>query len=431
MLACGLSLAVSGTVLATTDECNQDPVYPDDAEPFALGYAAGDCSLDGNGSLALIGQFGAPDLDPEVVSENVGRALVYHYTSGAWSEVQKLQHSFPEPGDWFGTSVAVSGRFAIIAAPRRGLDDEGAIFFFERDVLEPAGSQWSQFSEIANPSGEDDGFGGTDQQHETVAIDGSIAVVGAYLAHGGTSTASGRVYVYVFDVIENEWVYEATLKPPSPDDTQACGFGYAVEISGNRVIVGAPTFKAGSSSQYTDAGKAYVFTRTGTGSTAWSLEGQLVSNSSDPSNERLGWSVSIDGNAALVGAPGTPQVPSRATVFAYSSSTWSLYENLTPSEQETAGFGFAVALSSTLALVGSPFADTSGRAYLFQRTSGSWDELLILRSTRGPSFTDQVGATLALRGTSGIVGALGTSQGLVPKVGAVLFFPDLPDPDCE
>ncbi|MDZ4753593.1 MAG: hypothetical protein SGJ11_03760 [Phycisphaerae bacterium] len=87
---------------------------------------------------------------------------------------------------------------------------------------------------------------------------------------------------------------------------------------------------------------------------------------------------------------------------------------------------------TSLALVGSPFADTSGRAYLFQRTSGSWAELLILRSTRGPSFVDQVGATLALRGTRGIVGAFGSDLVNVgQKAGAILFYPDLPDPDCD
>lgn len=421
-----VSLALSGVAAATTDECNQDPVFP--TQPTALGYAAGDCSLDGNGSLAIIGEFGGADLDPLSPLVSVGRALIYHYANGEWTEVQRIQHNEPESSDLFGTSVAVSGRFAIIAAAGRGLDDMGAIYFFERDVIESPGNQWSQFGgPILNPSGEEDRFGGSIQQHETVAIDGSIAVVSASEAvneHGGSSTASGRVYVYVFDVVSGEWVHEATLKPPSPDDTQACGFGYSVEISGDRVIVGAPYW---STSQHSHAGKAYVFTRTGTGSTAWTLEGELVSDSPGE-DHRLGWSVSIDGNATLVGAPGASQ----ATVFTYSTSTnvWSQSAELEPSVSAL-GFGYSVALSSTLALVGAPFK-AIGSAFLFQRTIGSWSEVLILGSTvTEPLFIPQVGETLALRGRTGIVGALGTPLDDLPKVGAVLFFTDLLDPDCE
>ncbi|MBL9148336.1 MAG: hypothetical protein JNM94_06545 [Phycisphaerae bacterium] len=426
-------VAISSPANAFTDECTQDPIYP--VNPYENGYAASDCSLDGNGSLALIGEFGAPDLDPQSGLTSVGAALIFHHASGVWTEVQKIQHALPASNDVFGASVAVSGRFAIVSAPGRS-SGVGGIFFFERDVLEPSSSQWSQFSEIGNPSGEVDGFGGSTTQHEAVAIDGSIAVVSAHLADGGTSVGSGRVYVYVYDVIQSQWVYETTLKPPYPDDTQECSFGYSVEIDGNRVIVGAPFFAAGTSGQYTRAGKAYVFTRTGPGASGWTLEGQLVSDSSDPSYEYLGWSVSIDGNAALVGAKGGTSSPAGfATVFAYSVSThqWSSYADLNPSTTAI-GFGFSVALSSSMAVVGAPFAgtDLSGRAFVYRRSSGAWNEVLILDSSSPSGPVDQLGATLALRGSQAIIGALGSSEtSQMPKTGSVVFFGDLPDPDCQ
>ena len=91
----------------------------------------------------VIGELDGADLDPESELVQVGKALIYHYASGSWSEVQEIQQLEPDSYDRFGASVAVSGRFAIVAAPGRD-GQKGAIFFFERDVLEPAGSQWSQ-----------------------------------------------------------------------------------------------------------------------------------------------------------------------------------------------------------------------------------------------------------------------------------------------
>lgn len=263
-LVCLLIVAISSPANAFTDECTQDPIYP--VNPYENGYAASDCSLDGNGSLALIGEFGAPHLSqPEVT--NAGVAMIYHYVSGTWS-------------------------------------------------------------------------------------------------------------------------------------------------------------------------KAYVFTRTGPGASGWTLEGQLVSDSSDPSYEYLGWSVSIDGNAALVGAKGGTSSPAGfATVFAYSVSThqWSSYADLNPSTTAI-GFGFSVALSSSMAVVGAPFAgtDLSGRAFVYRRSSGAWNEVLILDSSSPSGPVDQLGATLALRGSQAIIGALGSSEtSQMPKTGSVVFFGDLPDPDCQ
>ena len=66
----------------------------------------------------------------------------------------------------------------------------------------------------------------------SVAIDGNIAVVGAYLdTHVATQAGSA----YVFDITTGQQLFKLTASDAAANDA----FGFSVAISGDRIIIGA------------------------------------------------------------------------------------------------------------------------------------------------------------------------------------------------
>ena len=105
-------------------------------------------------------------------------------------------------------------------------------------------------------------------------------------------------------------------------------------------------------------GSAYAFVRSGT---TWTQQTQLVANNG-AANDQFGFSVALDGNTALVGAPtddvGANQAQGTAYVFVRNGSFWTQEQQLISgngSESDT--FGNSVALGGGTALVGSPLSE--------------------------------------------------------------------------
>ena len=121
-----------------------------------------------------------------------------------------------------------------------------------------------------------------------VSIDGDTLVIGApnYVPE---PTGPGSVYVFTRDVKGN-WTDFVNLVVC--DAACGDGFGAAVSIDGDTIIVGAPAAANGDLS-----GAAYVFTRNEQGD--WSQQAKL--EVADPLIIKLGGSVALEGNTAVVG----------------------------------------------------------------------------------------------------------------------------------
>ncbi len=127
-----------------------------------------------------------------------------------------------------------------------------------------------------------------------------------------------------------------------------------------------------------DSGSAYVFTRTGT---AWSQQAKLTAADS-AAGDWFGYSVALSSDIALIGAHfndyDVDGVDSgSAYVFKRSGTTWSQQAKLTAADA-TAGdqFGGRVAISGDSALIGARLVDDdvygvdSGSAYVFTGVLG-------------------------------------------------------------
>ena len=125
----------------------------------------------------------------------------------------------------------------------------------------------------------------------------------------------------------------------------------SVALSGDTALVGADGKTVGGQ---TDAGAAYVFTRSGT---SWSQQAELTDPDAAASDD-FGCSVALSGDTALVGAPGKTvggqATPAPPTSSARSGTSWSQQAELSASDAAADDwFGCSVALSGDTALVGA------------------------------------------------------------------------------
>ncbi|WP_437965323.1 FG-GAP repeat protein [Sorangium sp. So ce260] len=208
------------------------------------------------------------------------------------------------------------------------------------------------------------------------------------------------VYPVVVDPLV--WVQEAKLV--ADDGAELDGFGYAVAISGDTALIGAPS----GDGPISESGSAYVFVRTGA---TWSEPVELLPSDGMP-GDQFGAAVALSGDTALIGAPLSDRPGSEsgaAYVFIRAGSTWSEQTKLVASDRMLGErFGTSVAISGDSALVGAMFDDDrgpySGSAYVLIRTGGAWSEqakLLALDGLTGDYF----GSAVALSGDTALIGS--------------------------
>jgi hypothetical protein len=220
-----------------------------------------------------------------------------------------------------------------------------------------------------------------------------------------------------------------TLPPASTELTASDGaafdqFGQSVSLSGITALVGAPLKIFGSKAYQ---GAAYVFTFDGS---SW-VQQQELTASDGAGGDEFGWSVALSGTTALVGASyktiGANSRQGAAYVFTFNGSTWVQQQELTASDGAGGdAFGWSVALSGTTALVGGPghsigSSRAQGAAYVFTFNGSSWVQKKELTASDGAEG-DSFGWSVALSGATALVGAFGKTIGSNLSQGAAYVF---------
>lgn len=284
---------------------------------------------------------------PAGLQAAMARTLGARAAGGRWSQRAELAASDGAEGDFFGATVAISGTTAVVGAPDKN-SRTGAAYVFAR-----SGKAWSEQAKLtASDAAKADAFG------VAVAISGNTVVVGA----SGKKSDTGAAYV--FARAGRTWSQRAELTDPGRAKGDA--FGNAVAVSRNTALVGAP-----GTNEFT--GAAYVFVRTGK---AWSQRAKLTA--SDGAKENFFGNfrgVAIDGNTALIAAPGISGGRTGAVyVFVRTGKAWSQRAKLTPPRHILAtGFGGSVAISGKTAVVGAPNELLNrGAVYVFARSGKAW-----------------------------------------------------------
>jgi len=250
-----------------------------------------------------------------------------------------------------------------------------------------------------------------------------------------------------YPITIDPFAQQAYLKPAAVGTTQAGDwFGYAVAVSGDTVVIGAPQENSSTTGinttpneLATKSGAAYVFVRT---AGVWSQQAYLkpAAVGTTQVDDRFGWSVAISGDTVVVGAiredsptTGVNSTPAEgaqdagaAYVFTRTAGVWSQQAYLKPAAvgttQVSDQFGYSVAVdvdtivvgaydeaSSTTGINTSPneLAPGAGAAYVFSRTSGVWSQQAYLKpaAVGTTQANDHFGAAVAVSGDTVVVGA--------------------------
>ncbi len=314
---------------------------------------------------------GAP-FDDIGANGNQGSAYVFVKPGGGWvdaNEDAKLTASDGAGGDQFGNAVAISGDTVVVGAGGDNIGaitDQGSAYVF----VKPGGG-WGSVPDPQNETAKltaSDG-GAFDQFGNAVAISGDTVVVGAPFDNIGAITDQGSAYVFVKP--GGGWATGTeTAKLTASDGGAFDQFGFAVAISGDTVVVGA---RADDS----DQGSAYVFVKPG-GGWADANETAKLTASDGAGGDQFGFAVAISGDTVVVGAPfddiGANGNQGSAYVFVKPGGGWAdANEDAKLTASDGAGgdqFGFAVAISGDTVVVGAFSANIGinadqGAAYIF------------------------------------------------------------------
>lgn len=342
---------------------------------FATSVAlAGDRAYVGNpGSFAF---FPMPPNRPGLVN------VFQQGADGSWAEIAALSAPDGQIGDAFGTSVAASGEWVAVGAPRAG-DGAGAVHVYRRA-----------------PRGLDRAFSLTGAPGE--ALGTAVALSGGRLYAGGPgfNGESGRVRVLRLDAgPESETTLTAT------DPWHEARFGAALDARGTRVLVGAPgpaidPFAGALGITVTfQPGSAHLFDVADTGSR---LESVFSPEEETPMG--MGWAVALGEDEAFVGAPLANGGAGLVLRYALDETSGSSITAVTPAEPVNGGLGMALAWDGRWLAAGAPMA---GTLVLFEPDeAGTLVEAQRLQSSEGQSF---FGATLALGPDLLLTGAPGAS----------------------
>jgi hypothetical protein len=210
-------------------------------------------------------------------------------------------------------------------------------------------------------------------------------------------------YVYVYDNIKETWDWKWVQENELkvPGASFAPFFGWSVAIDGDTAVVGAPF-----------AGAAYVYTRS---KDTWDEGSELITEDWVGLG---GSSVAVSGDTVVVAAPfytsfplQAPTGPGSVSLFTRSGETWDEAGVL---NSEASGFGASVAISGNMLVVGAPRDNDggklSGSAYMFKYDGTNWvaDSALpkLSPSVAPPADDlDQFGRAVAIDMNTVIVGA--------------------------
>ena len=376
--------------------------------PNAYGTSAGDSfgrSVAINDSYAIVGAYQEDDAG----GLSSGKAYIYDISTFTSSTISSANYVLDNPNaygtsdsDWFGTSVAISGDYAIVGAD--GEDDIGSSVSGKAYIFSLSTGNLAHT--LDNPNA----YGGSSADFFgwSVAISKSYTIVGATGEDDAGSLSSGKAYI--FRTSTGALLY--TLDNPNAYGTSAGdSFGRSVAINDSYAIVGAyQEDDAGG----TDSGKAYIFSLP-TGNLLYTLDNPNAYNTS--AGDFFGFSVAISDSYAIVGAYQEDDAGGAASGKAYifSLSTGNLAHTLdNPNAYNTSAgdnFGRSVAISDSYAIVSAHQEDdaggnNSGKAYIFDVTTGTLLHTLDNPNAYGTSAGDFFGFSVAISDSYAIVGAI-------------------------
>nr|CRH04297.1 protein of unknown function [Candidatus Magnetococcus massalia] len=204
-------------------------------------YFSIDMAISGN--YAIIGASRGDDLGTDS-----GVAYIFESTDGgsSWAQKTKLLASDGASYDYFGTSVSISGNYAIVGAH---YDDDQATSTGSAYIFTSTDG-WDSWSQVAKLTASDaeahDLFGAN------VEIVGNYALISA---HGEDGSSDNQGAAYLFERSADGTTWQEVTKLQASDGSSFNDFGKSLGMDEEHFIIGA----YGHDSQADDDGAAYIY----------------------------------------------------------------------------------------------------------------------------------------------------------------------------
>ena len=342
----------------------------------------------------------------------------YPLTIDPFLQLAKLTASDGAANDNLGYSVSVSGDTVVAGSPSAdvsGHADQGAVYVF----VKPAGG-WANGAQTAKLRASD----GAAFNHlgHSVAIAGDTIVAGAPFASVSGHVGQGAAYVFVKPA--GGWANATqTAKLTVSDGAESDQLGRGVAIDGDTIVAG--TYSADVSG-HVDQGAVYVFVKPAGG---WESAAQpaKLTVSNGAAEDHLGWSVAIEDDAIVAGAPGASAFDHGAAyVFAQPAGGWASgtqTAKLTAYEPIGGGgsarrFGESVAIAGDTIVVGDPGISAGGQGaqgavYVYVTPGRAWNnktQTAKLTASNAANY-DHLGTSVGIAEDTIVAGADPSSLG--------------------
>ncbi|HLZ42050.1 MAG TPA: hypothetical protein VKQ11_13870 [Candidatus Sulfotelmatobacter sp.] len=290
-----------------------------------------------------------------------GAVYVFVEPSAGWTdmtETAKLTASDGQAGDALGNSVAISKNIiaagAFFASDKSGNSFAGKAYVFVR----PANGWAGNLTQTAELTASDSQL--LNYMGASIGISGNTVVAGSY----GHNNFEGVAYVFVAP--SSGWTnMTQTAELSASDGKGSADFGFSTAIQVETIVVGAVNALGGK-------GAAYVFAKPSSGWTSMTETAELHAANAT-SGDSFGQSVAISGNTVMIGAPsanaGGHSFQGAAYVFLRPRGGWSNpahgSELVSSDGQSNDGFGLSVGIGNLVFVAGAIRGVTPGVAYVF------------------------------------------------------------------
>jgi len=384
-------------------------------------------------------------------TSDAGAVYVFQRTGTTWAQQAYIKASNTGVGDFFGSSVALSGDTLAVGAPGEAssatginsnqLDNSaafaGAVYIFQR-----TGTTWAQQAYLkASNTAADYRFG------NAVALSGDTLAVGAYAEDSAATGVNGNQFdnsasdagaVYIFQRTGATWAQQAYIK--ASNSGKQDHFGISLALASDTLAVGATGESSGATGVNGDqgdnsaifAGAVYVFRRN---AATWAQEAYIKASNTE-TFDGFGCSVALFNDTLVIGAVGEDsgaigadgnQADNSASsagavyVFQRTGTAWAQQAYLKAANTGAGDqFGFALGLFEDTLAVGA-FTEASsatgvngngadngasgaGAVYIFRRTGTVWAQQAYVKASN-TGANDRFGAAVAISGDSLAVGA--------------------------
>jgi hypothetical protein len=344
---------------------------------------------------------------------------------------RRVSHEFGTGISFYGDTIAVGvpkDFFGEIDDLGDNLTEDGSVYVFTK-----FGGFWTVQQRLIatglNSRNEYNHFG------QSVSLYEDTLVVGADGNNHDENGSSSRSYAgaaYVFTRSGTVWAQQQKLVATGINSRNANDhFGLDVSVHNDTVIVGSSyhEFDANGSDELSNAGAAYIFTRSGS---VWAQQQKLAATGVNgrKASDFFGSAVSVYSDLIAVGAyqhafdeNGANSIHKAGAtyVFTRSGTTWTQCQKLVSEEFRigptiTAGedlFGSSVYAYEDKIIVGAPFQSyhhtNAGAAYVFKKNGDVFifDQKFVPTGVNESNENDLFGSSVTLHNNIAIVGAIG------------------------